>query len=63
MFPAGEFSHKAVFLLRLSGFLWVWIMGSRNVMGLGYGKNTSGIVKSMMVSNFSTQEKKAKQKG
>jgi hypothetical protein len=39
MFLAGEFSHKieAVFCW----VLWVWIMGSRNVTGLGYGSNTS----------------------
>ncbi len=40
---AGESSHKieAVFLLGPRGFLWVWIMGSQNVVGLGYGSNTS----------------------
>ncbi len=43
MFLAGEFPHKieAVFLLGLRGFLWVWIMGTWNVMGSGYGSNIS----------------------
>jgi hypothetical protein len=30
---------EAVFLLGLRGFLWVWIMGSQNFMGSGYGSN------------------------
>jgi hypothetical protein len=43
MFFAGKFPHKieAVFCWVQGGFLWVWIMGSRNVMGLGYGSNNS----------------------
>ncbi len=42
MFLAGEFPHKikAVFA-GFEGFLWVQIMGRRNVMGLGYGSNIS----------------------
>jgi hypothetical protein len=40
---AGEFPHKieADLLLGSRGFLWVWIMGSQNVMGSGYGSNIS----------------------
>jgi hypothetical protein len=42
IFLAGEFSHKIeAFLLVLKGFLWVCIMGSQNVMGLGYESNIS----------------------
>jgi hypothetical protein len=42
MFLAREFSHKieAVFA-GFEGILWVWIMGSWNVMSLGYGSNVS----------------------
>jgi hypothetical protein len=32
------------FLLGSRGFLWVWIMGSQNVMSLGYGSNISDII-------------------
>jgi hypothetical protein len=32
------------FLMGLRGFLWVWIMGSQNVMGSDYGSNISGTV-------------------
>jgi hypothetical protein len=43
---AVEFAHtiEAVFfLLGLRGFLWVWIMGSQNVMGSCHGSNTSEV--------------------
>jgi hypothetical protein len=38
---AGEFPHKikAVYFAGCEGFLWVWIMGSQNVMGSGFGSN------------------------
>ncbi len=39
----GDYPIKrSSFLLGSRGFLWVWIMGSRNVMGSGYGSNISG---------------------
>jgi hypothetical protein len=42
MLFSGKFPHKIeVFLLGLRVFLWVRIMGSRNVMGSGYGSNIS----------------------
>ncbi len=31
-------------MLGSRGFLWVWIMGSQNVMGLGYGSNISDFI-------------------
>jgi hypothetical protein len=53
MFLAGESSHKieAVFA-EFKGFLWVWIMGSQNVMGLGYGSNTSATAERINLDDF-----------
>jgi hypothetical protein len=42
MFLAGEFPHKIeASFVGFEGVLWVWIMGSQNVMGSGYGSNIS----------------------
>jgi hypothetical protein len=39
---AGRHIHKnRAFFMGLRGFLWVWIIGSQNVMGLFYGSNIS----------------------
>jgi hypothetical protein len=41
MIVAGKFPQniEAVFCWVRGRFLWVWIMGSQNVMGSGYGSN------------------------
>jgi hypothetical protein len=35
---------EAVFCWVWGGFLWVWIMGSQNAMGLGHGSNISVVM-------------------
>jgi hypothetical protein len=45
MLLAGRRTHNNRFFMRLRGFLWVWIMGSQNVMGSDYGSNISVCVK------------------
>jgi hypothetical protein len=46
MFSAGNSPMRLkLFLLGSWGFLWVRIMGSWNVMGLGYGSNIRAIQK------------------
>jgi hypothetical protein len=47
MLLAGRQTHKNnTFFMGSRGFLWIWIMGSQNVMGLDYGSNISEITES-----------------
>jgi hypothetical protein len=41
----------------LRGFLWVWIMGSRNVMGSGYGSDTSVVMTRFHMYNPTSSHK------
>jgi hypothetical protein len=41
MLLAGRRTHKMKHFYGFEGILWVWIMGSQNVMGSDFGSNIS----------------------